>query len=56
MGYHDLTPEAFLTVEVQQTNTAEDAVSFREWKDKHLEKAKRLISAQKQGAHNRKDD
>lgn len=49
MGYHDLSPEAFLTVEVQQTNTAEDAYLFRQWLDTQAEKVNRLISLQKQG-------
>ena len=48
MGYHDLAPEAFLAVSVQQTNTAEDTYLFQEWLDKQAEKVNRLISIQKE--------
>ena len=50
MGYHDLTPEAFLTIAVQQTNTAEDAFLFQEWLNKTTEITKRLIEDRKQQA------
>ena len=43
MGYHDLEPEAFFSVEVRQTNSAEDAYLFRKWIDEQGEKAKRLM-------------
>ena len=40
MGYHDLSPEAFLTVEVVQTNSAEEACLFRDWIDRMNAKAR----------------
>ena len=50
MGYHDLTPEAFLTVAVRQTNSSEEALLFQQWLDKTAEITKRLIEERKQQA------
>ena len=41
MGYHDLSPWAFLTSEaVRETNTAEDAALYESWLRKCKEKVK----------------
>lgn len=56
MGYHDLSPVAFLVSEaVRETNTAEDAALYEKWLKECREKLKKLATDQSNEFF-RKDD
>lgn len=56
MGYHDLSPWAFLVSEaVRDTNTAEDAAMYEQWLMKCNQKLKKLATDQSNEFF-RKDD